>query len=254
THARGAVYRLPTGPFFIIAHCQCKGRALTNFLISATFNVKAGPLHMPIRKTVFVNDHFYHIYNRGVEKRTIFKNKKDYDTFLEILTYYLTPDKKWPPEIFSRKPQVKTSQSVTLLCFCLMPNHFHFLIKQKRKKGISSLMHALLTTYSMYFNYKYERVGSLFQGRFKAKLVDKDDYLLHLSRYIHLNPKEVYKKPLQTYLYSSYRFYLESKPKDFVDPEFILSYFSYQHKQLSYKAFVSETKPDFSPIEPLLLE
>lgn len=209
---------------------------------------------MPIRKTVFANNHYYHIFNRGVEKRIIFQDEKDYKTFIEILAYYLIPDKK-KPEVFSRKPQVKISQGVSLLCYCLMPNHFHFLIKQKKDNGIVTLMHALGITYSMYFNRRYNRIGSLFQGRFKAKIITKDEYLLQLSKYIHLNPKEFYKRPLSTYPYSSYKFYLQPQtaPKDFIDVEFILSYFSSQHKHLSYQAFVEEIEPDFSSIEPLLL-
>ena len=209
---------------------------------------------MPYRQTIFSNDNFYHVYNRGVEKRTIYEDKKDYEVFLEILTYYLIPDKKWPIEIFSRKPQVKISHSVSLLCYCLMPNHFHLLLKQKKKEGIKSLMHAAGITYSKYFNKKYDRVGSLFQGRFKAKLVETDEYLLQLSKYIHLNPEEFYKKPIVSYPYSSYRFYVDGGPKDFIDTKTVLSYFSDKHKHLSYRNFVEEIKSDFSPIEPLLLE
>jgi putative transposase len=135
-----------------------------------------------------------------------------------------------------------------------MPNHFHLLIKQKKDHGIVSLMHALGIAYSMYFNKKYDRVGSLFQGRFKAKLVDEDDYLLYLSKYIHLNPKEFYKKNLPSYPYSSYRFYLEGGPKEFINTETLLSYFSHQHKKLSYKAFVEEKATDWSDLEPILLD
>lgn len=208
---------------------------------------------MPRRRTIFANDYYYHLYNRGVEKRTIFEDKKDYHTFLEILAYYLIPDKK-EPLIFSRKPQVKISHGVSLLCYCLMPNHFHFLIKQRKNKSIVSLMHALGVTYCKYFNKKYNRVGSLFQGRFKAKIVRRDEYLLQLSKYIHLNPKEIYRKPLSTYPYSSYKFYLGPAPKEFIDTETVLSYFSAQHKHLSYQKFVEEIEPEFSSIEPILLE
>ena len=115
-------------------------------------------------------------------------------------------------------------------------------------------MHALSTTYSKYFNKKYERVGSLFQGRFKAKLIDKDEYLLYLSKYIHTNPKKVWAKALLDYPYSSYRFYVHGGPKEFIDTKTILSYFSSEHKNLSYQAFVEEIEADFSPIDPLLLE
>ena len=209
---------------------------------------------MPVRKIVFANDYYYHIYNRGVEKRIIFQNKKDYNTFLEILIYYLVPDKKWPKQIFSRKPQVKISQGVSLLCYCLMPNHFHLLVKQKEDNCIVAFMNALGITYARYFNKKYDRVGSLFQGRFKAKLVETDEYLLHLSKYIHLNPEEFYKKSILSYPYSSYRFYVDGGPKQFIDTETVLSYFSSEHKNLSYRAFVEKTESDLSIVEPLILE
>lgn len=209
---------------------------------------------MPRRKEKFINDYYYHVYNRGVEKRTIFKNKEDYQVFLEILIYYLVPEKKWPDNIFSRKPQVKISQSAKLLCFCLMPNHFHLIVKQDKKDGIRALMHALGITYSMYFNKKYDRVGSLFQGRFKAKLINSDEYLLQVSKYIHLNPQEFSRKPLNTYPYSSYRFYLEGGPQNFIDTKTILNYFSYKNKNHSYKRFVEEIETDFNSMKPLLIE
>ncbi len=211
---------------------------------------------MPYRKTVFSNDCYYHIYNRGVEKRTIFQNKKDYDTFLEILSWYLTPfENKWPKEIFSRKPKVKVSKGVELLCYCLMPNHFHLLVKQKNDNSITTLMHALGVTYSMYFNQKYHRVGSLFQGRFQAKMIKKDDYLLYLSKYIHLNPQKIYQKALSTYPYSSYQYYLEPKHSPrFLKPYDILSYFSKQNQTNNYLGFVERIAPDFEAIAPLLLD
>jgi len=210
---------------------------------------------MPIRKTIFANNYHYHVFNRGVEKRVIFQDEKDYHVFLEILAYYLIPNQKTPP-IFSRKPQIKISQGITLLSYCLMPNHFHFLIKQKKDNGIVSLMQALGNTYAKYFNKRYYRVGSLFQGRFKAKIVTKDNYLLQLSKYIHLNPQEIYKKPLVSYPYSSYKFYLQPQiaPKDFIDVNFILDYFSCKEKNFSYQKFVEEIELDSSLIEPFILE
>ena len=211
--------------------------------------------YMPIRSTVFVNDNFYHLYNRGVEKRIIFNEQKDYEVFLSILIYYLSPT-QIKHDVFSRKPKIRIPNSVSLLCYCLMPNHYHFLIKQNKDNGITTLMHALGVTYSMYFNKKYERVGSLFQGRFKAKLIDKDEYLLQVSKYIHLNPKEFYNKPLSTYPYSSYKFYINSKitPNNFIETEPILSYFSSQYSQLSYRAFVEEIKIETSHLKSLLID
>lgn len=203
---------------------------------------------MPYRKTIFANDYYYHIYNRGVEKRIIFQNQQDYCVFLEIMAYYLIPDSKIP-KIFSRKPKERIPHSISLLSYCLMPNHFHLLLQQKKNKGIQEFMHAIGVTYSMYFNKKYQRVGSLFQGRFKAKMVDKDEYLLHLSKYIHLNPS---KNPA-TYAYSSYQYYLHSiAPKEFIDTTTILSYFSNKHKNFTYQKFVEEIPLDIEYIDPYL--
>jgi putative transposase len=209
---------------------------------------------MPKRKVIFVNNYFYHIYNRGVEKRTIFEDKQDYQVFIDILRYYLIPNQEIP-EFFSRKPKVKISHAVDLLAYCLMPNHFHLLVKQKEDNGISDLMHALGITYSMYFNKKYQRVGSLFQGRFKAKMVDKENYLLFLSKYIHLNPQELYSKSLKDYPYSSYSAYLTGKQKDFIKNDLILNYFSSnKQKTNSYQEFVEDLETDFASFKPLLFD
>jgi len=216
--------------------------------------VNSGDLHiMPRRKTHFANENYYHLYNRGVEKRIIFNDKEDYNTFLEILTYYLVP-RKDIPEIFSRKPQIKISDGISLLSFALMPNHFHFLVRQNKKDAIVTLMNSLGITYAKYFNKKNKRVGSLFQGRFKAKMIDNDEYLLHLSKYIHLNPKDIWEKPLSEYPYSSYRFYVHGGPKDFIDTETVLSYFTSSYERLSYAAFVEDVPIKFSAIENLTLE
>ncbi|OGD53363.1 hypothetical protein A3J78_01130 [Candidatus Beckwithbacteria bacterium RBG_13_35_6] len=188
-----------------------------------------------------------------MEKRIIFKNTQDYKTFSEILTYYLIPRQK-VPSVFSKKPQEIVSRSVNMLCYCLMPNHFHLLLEQTKENGIVKFMNALGITYARYFNKKYNRVGSLFQGRFKAKLIDKDEYLLQLSKYIHLNPREIYQNPLSTYPYSSYRFYLYGGPKEFIDTKTILSYFDSTNKKLSYQSFVEDVDSDFEPIKLLTFE
>ena len=111
----------------------------------------------------------YHVYNRGNRKNKIFLNVKDYQRFLRKLKEYT---KKF---------------DVSLVCYCLMPNHFHLLLVQKDESAITKFMLSLCTSYSKYFNIKHELVGRLFQARFRAKIVETDEYLLHLSRYIHLN-------------------------------------------------------------------
>lgn len=193
---------------------------------------------MPVRKIDFHENGFYHVFNRGVEKRKIFLDDKDYRAFLSILRTYLSPRAKQGRALRVRDHNF--DEEIRLLAYCLMPNHFHLLIKQKLSNSITSLLHRALTTYSMYFNERYDRVGSLFQGRFKAKEVETDEYLLHLSRYIHRNPLEsslVKVGNLQKYPWSTYPVYLDKNEIEFVQPDLILDYFNKSDSK-EYQKFV----------------
>lgn len=174
----------------------------------------------PLR--TFQEGYFYHIYNRGNRKQQIFFSSADYMRFLEKLTLY---KKKYP---------------VTIAAYCLMPNHYHLLIRQNSATPLTSLMLRLGTSYSKYFNIKYKQVGSLFQGRFQAKPVNSDIYLLHLSRYIHRNPTPTPGVGLDQYEWSSYKIYLQAKATSLVDPSYILKYFAKTTDKQSaeYKKFV----------------
>ena len=214
---------------------------------------------MPSRNTVkqYLENGLYHIYNRGVEKRDIFLDDQDYNVFLHLLKFYLSPIKseKHPLSELTGfnpvrvRPLANLGEEVELLCYCLMPNHFHLLIKQKTQDGMKKLLRRLLTTYSMYFNRRYDRVGHLFQGIYKAALIANDSYLLHLSRYIHLNPREMTRFNLVSYPYSSYAYYLGEKKAGWLNTDFILSYFKEakdpELKDInSYKEFVESFAQD----------
>lgn len=152
-----------------------------------------------VRKTQFANDQIYHIYNRGVEKRQIFMNNDDYFRFIHNLYEFndIAPASKFSSKKLSEvEPQTmkKRVLLVDIVAFCLMPNHFHLLVKQNKNNGITKILHKLGTGYTMYFNEKYDRVGPLFQGKFKATIVDTDEYFLQVMRYIHLNPIGIIKK------------------------------------------------------------
>ena len=180
------------------------------------------------------NDLPYHIYNRGNRKGAIFLDTKDYQRFLRKLKEYL--DK----------------YEIRLLCYCLMRNHFHLTIIQHQEEAITKFMLSLCTSYSKYFNIKHNLVGRLFQERFRAKLVESDEYLLHLSRYIHLNPisdeienldfststpgVEVIKM-LTEYPWSSFGEYC-SNAKGICNRHSLLNYFSGTRKSMSYRSFV----------------
>lgn len=184
---------------------------------------------MSYNQAIFANNEFYHVFNRGVEKRTTFTNRRDYNRFIETMDYYRAKD---PPARFSYKDRpviiknvIISSPLVEIVCFCLMPNHFHMLIKQIENNGISTFLSKLSNSYTKYFNTKYKRVGPLFQGSFKAVRIEDDEQLLHVSRYIHLNPLIDYlTRDLKTYPYSSYTEFLGLK-KGFCKKDIILDNF-----------------------------
>lgn len=210
---------------------------------------------MPAKNIIkqFVNGGYYHIYNRGVEKRKIFMDKQDYLVCLSYLKTYLMPkDIKHLQAIIAdpiinwveKDKAIKLlrmnnfNQRLNLLAYCLMPNHFHFLVRQTDSTVIDNFMNSLFTRYSMYFNKKYRRVGKLFQGVYKAVLVNTDEQLLHLSRYIHRNPIPILQgDALENYTYSSYSAYLKLSNFDWVESDMILSKFSSSGLN-SYQAFV----------------
>ena len=214
----------------------------------------------------YIENGFYHIYNRGVEKRTIFQDKQDYRVFLHYLKLYLSPPDKTKGQtvkinntIFKtpRRPLNNYHQKLELLAYCLMPNHFHLLVKQKKSRTIEFFMRSLLTKYSVYFNKRYDRVGSLFQGPYKAVLVENDNQLLHLSRYIHLNP---YAKDSPLHLaYSSYADYLGIRKTSWHNSNTILSFFKTAQKTslkdvFSYQSFVEQYSKEQISIEELAID
>ena len=113
---------------------------------------------MPYRKINFYENGFYHVYNRGVEKRDIFLDENDYNSFLSILSAYLSNQRVKLQGRALRIGRHQLHEEIRLMAYCLMPNHFHFLIQQKSKNSITNLMRRILTAYSMYFNEKYARV------------------------------------------------------------------------------------------------
>ncbi|MFA5936273.1 MAG: transposase [Candidatus Paceibacterota bacterium] len=147
---------------------------------------------MSIRKNDFAIDEYYHIYNRGNSKQKIFLTKEDYEHFIKML--YLVNSSRSIVNRDITKNSYEFDREDTLIdigIYCLMPNHFHLLVKEKTENGISKFMQKLLTAYSMYFNKKYKRTGGLFEGKFKSEYVDNNQYLKYLFAYIHLNPVKI---------------------------------------------------------------
>ncbi len=188
---------------------------------------------MPSRNTIkeYEENAYYHVYNRGVEKRVIFHDAQDYTVFIGLLKKYLAGEEDARK---NRHPYTKLDKEVKLIAYCLMPNHFHLLLHQSTPDGVTKMMRRLATGYAMYFNNRYSRVGALFQGKYKAARINSDAYLHHISRYIHLNPEQYRMWP-----YSSLQYYRGDKrvPK-WLDISDVMSLFNDDRKQ--YLEFVSE--------------
>ncbi len=208
----------------------------------------------------FRPQHFYHILNRGAYKHKIFKDENDYLIFLEILEYYLNYPRS---KFFSytkivnqpyKNVKVRNLITIHLVAYCLMPNHFHFVLKQlpnaDLKTNISNLMRRLMITYAMYFQNKYKHEGAIFQGRYKNVIVDTNKQLVYLSKYVHQNPIKLVSK-LDKYPYSSYQAYINKvQLPDYLHPEYVLKH------QGDYRQFIESplNEKDEKKLESLILE
>mgnify|MGYP001596409464 CR=1 FL=1 len=231
---------------------------------------------MPGKNTIksYVDNGYYHIYNRGINKQVVFFSVQDYIFFIYLLKIYLSSTNTVRDLLRSQDnphPQLLENyyREMTVICFCLMPNHFHLLVRQHDKNTISHFVHALMTKYTMYINKKYDRTGSLFQRPYKALLITHDTYLLHLSRYIHLNPSDLQPADVITkpqwysfidYPFSSYRWYLSEISNEWFSSNNILEFFR-QGKLLApqaistYQSFVEKyNKPFPKDLTHLTLE
>jgi len=155
-----------------------------------------------MRNIRFVNKEIYHVYNRSVEEKEIFVDDQDRFRFIHDLFEF--NDEAPAVNLYYKRPLIQSYEAkprkieqqkrkllVEILAFVVMPNHFHLLLRQIKENGISNFMHKLGTGYTMYFNQKYERAGSLFQGTYKAILVNQEAHFIHLPYYIHLNPLDL---------------------------------------------------------------
>ncbi len=149
-------------------------------------------VRMATRTVSLAPEAFFHVYNRGVDKRTIFADAADYKRFIELLYVANSTAPIDMRSLRERHTSVfdfeRVNTLVSIGAYCLMPNHFHILITSQIDGGISSFLSKVSTGYSMYFNKRYERTGALFQGKFKSQYADSDEYLKYLYSYIHLNP------------------------------------------------------------------
>lgn len=147
---------------------------------------------MSVRSISLSTGEFYHVYNRGTDKRLIFMENADWERFTALLFLANSSNAISVKDVLKYSSSVygvdRGQALVSIGAYCLMPNHFHILLQQKEGGGISKFIHKVTTGYTMYFNRKYERSGNLFQGIFKAEHAHSDEYLKYLFSYIHLNP------------------------------------------------------------------
>jgi putative transposase len=206
-----------------------------------------------MRKFKFETSKIYHVFNRGVDKREIFLDKKDYLRFLKSMQEFNRPEKI---DSLYRLEQLKRKLSeppggydlnknrshpvalVEIICYCLNPNHYHLLLRQISENGISKFMHKLIMGYAHYFNLKHRRSGTLFQGRFKAVEIKYEEQLNYVSAYINGNA-EIHKivKDAESWLWSSYLNYLGKKENKMIKKEIVLANFD---DLIAYQQYVQE--------------
>ncbi len=213
-----------------------------------------------MRKIQLANDEFYHVYNRGVEKRDIFCDFRDFQRF--YLSIILMNDEKdglmllWKNhessrgktslDKFLRTNLKKKKPLVQIVAFCLNPNHYHFILKQTRDRGIERFIHRIATGHTMHFNKKYNRSGVLFQGRFRAAHISSTSQLLRMSVYVNCNSEIHGIENSRNYKWSSYPEYLGKEKRGICNKKIILSHFG---DIRDYEAYVTENKKDFREIK-----
>jgi putative transposase len=190
---------------------------------------------------------YYHVYNRGSEKRTIFYDDRDYGYVLEKIIFY------------------RDIINIKCLAYCLLPNHYHFILKgpstpgvvdprgryklnvnQFKGSAIAKFMGLLANSHTKYFNCKYDHSGRLFQGPFQYKLITDDNYLRNLVYYINLNPlKHRIVKNIEDWLYTSHYDYFDKKKDRLVDDEFLVDFDDYKEDLISYIEDVRDKDYEF---------
>jgi len=211
-----------------------------------------------MRKVQFANGEYYHLFNRGVDKREIFLDQKDLDRFLQSMSEFntLTPIGGIYAASFHKNNPLrnlvsKTEALVDFICYCLCPNHYHFVLRQSTDRGIEKFMHRLGLGYTNYFNKKHQRTGSLFQGTFKANHIDSNEYLLYANAYVNLNYKV--HQLTNGFFCSSWEDYIQPQRKNkFCDTDIILSQFTNISEYKSFAENAAMVARDKKELEKII--
>lgn len=224
---------------------------------------------MPYRKALIVKGEIYHVFNRSVAGQQIFPTQKFYQRALEVLYFYSFSEPgirfshynqfaKDQREDFLNRLKTQNKKQIQMLVFCLMPNHFHFLIKEIVDKGITTFMRNFQNSLAKFFNLRTGRSGALFQAMFKAVRIESDEQLIHVCRYIHLNPLSSYlikdAQELEDYPWCSFPDYIGHRQSDLIEKEIILAYFNsvQQFKEFTFNQIDYQRK--LENIKHLILE
>lgn len=203
------------------------------------------------RILVLTTGETYHVFNRGVERRPLFTSKREHERFVELLKYYRfspVPMRYSDFRVLPDPAREKIRRALAdrgdvdgeILAYCLMPNHFHLVLRQRQERGIQRFLSNISNSYAKYFNTKHRRVGPLFQGAFKAVRIETDEQLLHITRYVHLNPVTAFmiqESEMDTYPWSSLSEYVGKPPSGFCSTEWVKEFFK---KPSGYRSFVHD--------------
>lgn len=210
---------------------------------------------MPAKNVIkpYVAQGYYHVYNRGENRANIFLDEQDYGVFLSYLKTYLLPkdveglQKKIVDPTTSWRERALAQRllrlnnfhnKIDLIAYVLMPNHFHFLLQQKEERDMEVFVQSLMTRYTAYGNRRYKRLGPLFQGTYKAVMIESEEQLLWVTRYIHRNPLSLKRLNLLGSQPSSYTDYLRTTKHEWVKPSIVLSRYKSKQGFTSYRSFV----------------
>lgn len=205
---------------------------------------------MPGRDIPLATDEIYHVFNRGITDLIVFPDDRYYQRALETISFYRYKKYTHRFSYYVRLSQTKKDEifqygdhqtQVSILSYCLMPNHFHFVIRQTRDQGIQNFISLFSNSYTRYFNTKKRRIGPVFQGKFKSVRVESEEQLIHVCRYVHLNPYSSglvkATADLEGYSYSSYKEYLHPESPRICNTQEILGLFPDREE---YRKFVSD--------------
>ena len=224
---------------------------------------------MPARIIPLVTGQIYHIFNRGINKQPIFLGISDYIRILDLLEFYsfAAPKLRFSKFLllshaekskFWESVRQANNKIVEFMVFCLMPNHFHLLLQQKKDGGISKFMAIFQNSYTRYFNIKHKKIGTISQGQFKAVRVEDDYQLLHLSRYIHLNPYSSFVvksfADIESYPWSSFPEYLGRAKTEICNTRIILANFQNVKKYQKFVLDQADYQRDLEKIKHQVLE